>query len=297
MLLMSLVAILLAGSWRRRSSPLAAGAPASEKAPSAAQPRQGDRARRNTAARPPRLLDWPVPASEPRLPWWPGAPQPVGEGTLMQGLRAFREGVHNAFFDAQAHVARWLSVEPTLPWQLEALLAEIPRQPLRELADVDSPPEEVLERMSALDVLEALAREPGAKDAAEGVLARIARRPLPEGLDDAVKRNVLVEAMEAEEALCRLNLRLCVDSLGAVERAPLRSKLAVAALRGMIEAGVTAEDARRLVAGVGATLGPGLLKGRKVQVRRDLHNAPGDARGGAGVGAAGMAPPRRRLRT
>ncbi|WP_437636504.1 hypothetical protein [Sorangium sp. So ce854] len=163
--------------------------------------------------------------------------------------------MRNAFFDERAHVAHWLSIDPTLPWQLEALLAETPLQPLRELANVDSPPEEVLERMSALDVLEALAREPGAEDAAEGVLARIVRRSLPEGLDEAVKRNLVVEMMEAEEALCRVNLRLCADLLGAVARAPLRSKLAVAALRGMIDAGVDAEDARRLLAGVGGTFG------------------------------------------
>jgi hypothetical protein len=171
-------------------------------------------------------------------------------GRALQGWRA---GKNNAFFRAETFAQTWARAEPELPERLMDFLMDT--HALRSLPDDEdysaTRPELLLNRMAAIDMLEALAQidEPAAvRERAEDDLAEFINRRVPLDFPDTLKRVVVAEKHDALTALAHVNTGRALTLFASLQSPALAALLEDALVGGLVDSGVPRTEAVQTVA-------------------------------------------------
>jgi hypothetical protein len=171
-------------------------------------------------------------------------------GRALQGWRA---GKNNAFFRADTYAQTWARAEPELPERLMDFLMDT--HALRGLPDDEdfsaTRPALLLNRMAAVDMLEALAQidEPAAvRERAEDDLAEFINRRVALDFPDSLKRVVVAEKHDALTALAHVNTGRALTLYASLQSPALAALLEDALVGGLVDSGVPRTEAVHTVA-------------------------------------------------
>ncbi|HET6346325.1 MAG TPA: hypothetical protein VFH51_15430 [Myxococcota bacterium] len=185
-----------------------------------------------------------APAADGRAP---------GPSVARQALQGWRAGKNNAFFRADTYAQTWARAEPELPERLMDFLMDT--HALRSLPDEEdfsaTRPDLLLNRMAAVDMLEALAQidEPAAvRERAEDDLAEFINRRVPLDFPDTLKRLVVAEKHDALTALAHVNTGRALALYASLQSPALAALLEDALIGGLVDSGVPRAEAIQTVA-------------------------------------------------
>lgn len=164
---------------------------------------------------------------------------------VREAANTYRHGRFNAFFREEKFLEEFARGGPA---QLAALTEEL--SDASALAGLPSntdflhaKPDEVLERMSMIDMLHSLApKDPSAREAMVSLLMT----PVDSALPDVAKKSVVGEKFDLLFRLAQLDRQLAVDSYTQLDSPKLKSLLREALIAGLSESGATLDEVKRL---------------------------------------------------
>lgn len=167
----------------------------------------------------------------------------------------FYDAKQNVFFNQDTFVTDVLDRDPDVVTHLEMLLMDDASLFGLDVQDNirETRPSIVVDRMAAIDVLEALASSGTAGIAgslAEATLANLIGRSLAPTLNDAAKRIVLAEQYDALTALVRANPSHAFELYAALKNDRLARMLEPAVVAGLIDKGVPMAEVGAMVADI-----------------------------------------------
>lgn len=169
----------------------------------------------------------------------------------------FRDTKGNAFFQPDVYLQALIAQDGDIVPNLSRYLSSAAG--LNDLATeapfTDTRPAVLLDRMAAIDLLEAFAENEnaGASDA-QDALADLVARPLDGQLNDAAKRVVVGEKLDALTALTRVSTGRAFALYAALQSPRLAALLEPAIVGGLIDTGVSREQASDIAAQLRAGL-------------------------------------------